>query len=1106
MSGTDQSLMAEIWFSQGELEELNAELAAGSTPLKGYAESVVSRLRPTPFDLLVDMAFAAEEQRPVRVAGAAGPGGTPNAPGSGSESGPTASRDAGVRVCESGELVASSPPPPMTPSMLRSRPPRRSVSISGEIDVPVDLRATQPQLPAMNLDESPFATVEVSYDEPVRHAPEIAALAAAVALAIEGEGGDERGASADDVLSSSPSPGASSLKVAVSTEVGGSVRNTQASAIEALTRAVQESMAPSRTAPAPEAQKVQEQRQEALAAEEPIAEEDRDEDLEIDGDVADEDEAEAEGDENEARAQGEADPAQADRSTERAEPMAAADAGPVPATLEEDTDELTGAAPAKDELLASARTPVTTLDEVEVDLVGEDEAPPSPRQSIPPPPPRQARLTEKPETKPGPEPDGTEEVLGSSATPIAPRPSFPLAAAAASRPGEGIPQTPITAVTRPLPLVSEEGRAPASPPKGLPPVRRRTPPLGVPLSSWLATATPEAISREATPPREPSVVVEPEPRPPRLEGTDPMFRKPRPPAATRGSGELTDPAPPPPPPGEPQRILRPETTEPIRTGGLMRSRRPLEPGAPVPVPLVPSGPMGRESTPPPIPPRHTPSPVSPSAVTPHEPSSRDTPPLLAIGSEGEFALHEMETPPRGTQAPAHPSAAASPGVPVSPSAPVPPSVPVSPAALALSSVPVPRLVEGTQSSRPRIQPEEISGAIQRAAEGQRPSEGAGPVRRPTPVMAGPGDKSTGSSGTHIPVAAAMPPAPPPGVSNPPRSSTQQSGPAVPRISPTPSIPPPPIPASASIAVPPPPPVATPQVAPPAPVRNPSLQPGPPPAPVSLAAAPPPPPPPGGADELRQRKRRRGKQWFEEIFDEDYLRTLPHLTPRQTEREVAFIQEALELPPNSRVLDVGCGYGRHAMEMASRGHRPVGIDLSLPLLIRAADAARRVGVNVDFVHGDMREMTFENEFDAAYCFFTTFGYFDDDTNRKVAAGICRALKPGGRFVLDLINRDYLIGDLPTRIWWQGDGCVVLEEVDFNYFTSRLQVQRQIILEDGRQLEHEISIRAYSLHEIGKVLHHAGFRVLEVSGGLPLRGRYFGSDSRQLLVVAEKRTDP
>ncbi len=204
-----------------------------------------------------------------------------------------------------------------------------------------------------------------------------------------------------------------------------------------------------------------------------------------------------------------------------------------------------------------------------------------------------------------------------------------------------------------------------------------------------------------------------------------------------------------------------------------------------------------------------------------------------------------------------------------------------------------------------------------------------------------------------------------------------------------------------------------------------------------------------------------------------------------------------------MLDLGCGYGRHAMELATKSYKVTGLDLSLPLLIRAADAARRSALTINFIHGDMREMTAENEFDGAYCMFTTFGYFDDDTNRKVAANLQRAIKPGGRLLLELVNRDYLVRDLPTRVWWQGDACVVLEEVDFNYFSSRLQIQRSIIFEDGRQSEQEISIRAYSLHEIGKVLHHSGFRVTEVSGGLALRGKFFGADSRQLLVLAEKK---
>jgi SAM-dependent methyltransferase len=137
--------------------------------------------------------------------------------------------------------------------------------------------------------------------------------------------------------------------------------------------------------------------------------------------------------------------------------------------------------------------------------------------------------------------------------------------------------------------------------------------------------------------------------------------------------------------------------------------------------------------------------------------------------------------------------------------------------------------------------------------------------------------------------------------------------------------------------------------------------------------------------------------------------------------------------------------------------------------------------------------------------TSFGYFDEETNLRVAERIARALKPGGRLLLDVVNRDYLVADLPSRIWWEGTGCVVLEEVDFNFHTSRIVTHRSIVFEDGRQLEQEISIRAYSLHELGRLLRQAGFRVLDISGALATRGHFFGSTSRSLLVLAEKRND-
>ncbi|CAN5574877.1 hypothetical protein BH11MYX1_BH11MYX1_22700 [soil metagenome] len=311
--------------------------------------------------------------------------------------------------------------------------------------------------------------------------------------------------------------------------------------------------------------------------------------------------------------------------------------------------------------------------------------------------------------------------------------------------------------------------------------------------------------------------------------------------------------------------------------------------------------------------------------------------------------------------------------------------------------------------------------------------------------------------------------------------------------------------------PPPPRAQTAPIAPQAETTKPKIVDGhapPPPTPVAAKA---PPAPPAKAEKAKDKgvgkdKTPKGKPWFVDLFDEDYLRTLPFLTPQATQAEAEFVMDAMQLAQGAQVLDIGCGYGRHAMELASRGLHVVGLDLSTPLLVRGGEEAHRRGLTINFIRGDMRELDFENQFDAAYSLFSTFGYFDDETNKKTLQNIARALKPGGKLLIEILNRDYVIADLPTRVWWEGDGCVVLEEVELNYFSSRIQVNRSVVFDDGRQLEQEISVRAYSLHEVGKLMHAAGFRVLEVSGGYQTRGRFFGNQSRHIIVLAERKETP
>lgn len=250
-------------------------------------------------------------------------------------------------------------------------------------------------------------------------------------------------------------------------------------------------------------------------------------------------------------------------------------------------------------------------------------------------------------------------------------------------------------------------------------------------------------------------------------------------------------------------------------------------------------------------------------------------------------------------------------------------------------------------------------------------------------------------------------------------------------------------------------------------------------------------------------RGRRRLWWEELFNEDYFRTVAHPSPAQVLREADWIDHALGVEQGASVLDVGCGMGRQAVELARRGYSVVGLDYSPAMLARAADQARDLAVKPEFVQGDMATMEFEGRFDAAYCVGTSFGYFDDERNLEVVRRIHRALKPHGTFLLEVLNRDHAIQTQPAMSWFEGEGCLCMEETAFNYITSRLNVKRTMIFDDGRQRELEYGVRLFSLHELGQVLHQTGFRVVEVSGHPRTPRAFFGPSSRQLIILAQKR---
>jgi SAM-dependent methyltransferase len=250
-------------------------------------------------------------------------------------------------------------------------------------------------------------------------------------------------------------------------------------------------------------------------------------------------------------------------------------------------------------------------------------------------------------------------------------------------------------------------------------------------------------------------------------------------------------------------------------------------------------------------------------------------------------------------------------------------------------------------------------------------------------------------------------------------------------------------------------------------------------------------------------RRKARLWWEELFNDDYLHAMERISDDQIAREVHFIEESLGVEEGGALLDLACGTGRHAVQLARRGYEVVGFDLSLAMLARAGEDAQEREAKLNFVQGDMRDMTFEEQFDGVYCWNTSFGYFEEDKNAQVIDRVHRALKGGGLFLLDVVNRDFLVRQSPSLAWFEGEGCICMDEMNVDFITSRMKVKRTMMLDDGRSQEIEYSMRIYSLHELGRVLHEHGFTVREVSGRVSTPGVFFGGDSPRSMILAEKR---
>ena len=235
----------------------------------------------------------------------------------------------------------------------------------------------------------------------------------------------------------------------------------------------------------------------------------------------------------------------------------------------------------------------------------------------------------------------------------------------------------------------------------------------------------------------------------------------------------------------------------------------------------------------------------------------------------------------------------------------------------------------------------------------------------------------------------------------------------------------------------------------------------------------------------------------EVFDDDYLYFYEVvLDGERSDRETDVAWRLLGLEPGSEVLDCPCGYGRIANRLASRGARVTGVDATPLFLERArADAAAR-GVDVEYVEGDMRDLPWAGRFDAALNWFTSFGYFDDTDNRRVLHAARRALKSGGRFAVETINRDGLAARLHPWNVTERDDDLMIDRLSLDPVSGRMENER-IVVRGGTVRRFPWSVWAPTFGELRDRLLDAGFSTVEAFGA---DGGELTRDHRRLIAVA------
>jgi 2-polyprenyl-3-methyl-5-hydroxy-6-metoxy-1,4-benzoquinol methylase len=252
-----------------------------------------------------------------------------------------------------------------------------------------------------------------------------------------------------------------------------------------------------------------------------------------------------------------------------------------------------------------------------------------------------------------------------------------------------------------------------------------------------------------------------------------------------------------------------------------------------------------------------------------------------------------------------------------------------------------------------------------------------------------------------------------------------------------------------------------------------------------------------------------KQWYETLFENYGLKYDNESFTQGTLGECDFIENEITFDNKTRILDIGCGTGRHSLELAKRGYRVTGVDLSESQLKRAREKAAEQHIEIDFRQCDARQLSFNQEFDLAIMLCEgAFPLMEtDEMNFQILQNAAKALKPGGKLIFTTLNGLFpLFHSVKDFLESQhGEGNATYKDNSFNLMTFRDHNITTIEDDDGNPRELECNERYYVPSEISWMLKSLNFSKIDIFSatlGAFSRNDRLTTEDFEMLVVASK----